>query len=88
MEPDFDQFWIERREQLRKWRKNHPEHGALLYRISKNFEKMHVEYIKLMQDYQHRNKKSSREQAEKLQSSAEKLFDRLSRLELLASLSK
>jgi hypothetical protein len=81
-------FWDERIQTLKKWRKLYPNHAPLIYKVQKNFESMQIDHIKLLQDFHYRKSKTSLEKAEKIQNEADQQYKRLLKLELIAALSK
>jgi hypothetical protein len=83
-----ENFWANRIQSLKQWRKQHPEHAPKLHMIMKKFQAMQIEHIKLLQDYHYRNKKSSFTKAQQLVDEADNIYKKLSKLELIASLSK
>lgn len=88
MEEDTDKFWEDCVSTLRKWRKEHPGSAPKLYKITKTIESMQNQYNKHIQDYYYKKNNFALERAESLKKEAETLLKRLSKLELLASLSK
>jgi hypothetical protein len=83
-----EQFWENRIQTMKQWRKQHPDHAPKIHMIMKKFQAMQIEHIKLLQEYHYRNKKSCLEKAEKLKHEAELLYKKLSKLELITTLSK
>jgi hypothetical protein len=88
MNQNLENFWDSRLQTIKQWRRRHPEHAPKLYIISKKIENMRNEYIKNLQEYHYRKSKSKLEKAEKIKKEAEELFNKLSKFELLVSLSK
>lgn len=88
MEEDTDKFWEDCVSTLRKWRKEHPAYAPKLYKITKTIESMQIQYKKNLNDYTYKKTPSSLDRANTIKKEAEDLFKKLSKLELLASLSK
>lgn len=83
-----DKFWEDCVSLLRKWRKEHPGSAPKLYKITKTIELMQNQYNKQIQDYCYKKNNFALERAESIKKEAEILLKKLSKLELLASLSK
>lgn len=83
-----EQFWDDILQTLKQWRRQHPEHAPKLHMIERKIQTMQMSYIKNLQEYHYRKRKSCLEKAEKTKQEAEKLFKTLSKFELLATLSK
>lgn len=83
-----EQFWDSMLQTIKQWRRQYPEHAPKLYMIGKKIQSMQMQHIKCLQEYHYRNRRSCLEQAEKIKQEAEELFRKLSKFELLASLSK
>jgi len=88
MNNQLEQFWDERIKTMQLWRKQHPAYAPKIYMVMKKFQAMQIEHIKLLQEYHYRNKKSCLEKSEKLKQEADELFKKLSKFELLATLTK
>ena len=88
MEEDPNKFWEDCFSTLRKWRKEHPAHAPKLYKITKTIESMQIQYKKNINDYTYKKNPSALERAISIKQEAEDLVKKLSKLELLASLSK
>lgn len=86
-EEDYE-FWSKSINTVRQWQQNHPQYSPKLYKIKKKLQEMQIEFIKYNKEYHLNNRKSSLDKAEKLKKEAEELLKKLSRLELLATLSK
>jgi hypothetical protein len=56
--------------------------------LMRKFQTMQIEHIKLLQEYNYRNKKSALIKAEQLVEEAEQLYKKLSKLEMIATLTK
>ena len=82
------QFWDNIFSTIRKWRKSHPEYSPKLGMISNKLRTMQLNYIKNLQEYHYRNRKSNLEKAQEIKKEAEELFKKLSKFEMLATLSK
>ena len=83
-----EKFWDDMLQTLKQWRKHHPDHAPKIYMIEKKISNMQMMHIKNLQEYHYRNSKSSFERAKKIKQEAEDLFKKLSKFELLATLSK
>jgi oligoribonuclease NrnB/cAMP/cGMP phosphodiesterase (DHH superfamily) len=83
-----EQFWDNRIQTMKQWRKQHPNYAPKIHMIMKKFQTMQIEHIKLLQEYHYRNSKTSLDKAEKLKQEAELLYKKLSKFELLATLTK
>ena len=83
-----EQFWDDILQTLKQWRRQHPEHAPKLHMLGKKIHAMQIEYIKHRQEYFYRNSKTSLEKSEQIKKEAEELFTKLSKFELLATLSK
>ena len=83
-----EKFWDTIIQTIRHWRRQHPEHAPKLHIIERKIQTMQIEHIKHLQEFHYRNRKSSLERAEKIKKEAEELFKKLSKFELLATLSK
>jgi hypothetical protein len=81
-------FWDERIQTMKKWRKQHPDWAPKVHMLMKKFEKMQINYIKLMQEYHYRKLSSSLEKANELKNTADLIYNKMSKLEFLATLSK
>jgi superoxide dismutase len=88
MENYEDNFWQESIDTLRKWRRDHPAHAPKLYRLGKTIEAMRIQYRKHYQEYFQKQNPYALEKANAVKQDAEALLKKLSKLELLASLSK
>ena len=88
MTQNLENFWDSRLQTLKQWRKQHPEYAPKIHMIMRKFQTMQIEHIKLLQEYHYRNKKSALVKAEKLVEEAEQLYKKLSKLEMIATLTK
>jgi oligoribonuclease NrnB/cAMP/cGMP phosphodiesterase (DHH superfamily) len=88
MKQNLENFWDERIQTLKQWRKLHPEYAPKIHMLMRKFQTMQIEHIKLLQEYHYRNKKSCLIRAEKIKQEADELFNKLSKFELLATLTK
>jgi hypothetical protein len=83
-----EQFWDDMLQTLKRWRKQHPEYAPKIHMIERKMHNMQMMHIKNLQEYHYRNRKSCLDRAEKIKKEAEELFKKLSKFELLATLSK
>lgn len=88
MDFDSEQFWNQRIEQLRKWRRQHPEMAPKLYMLMRQFQKMKFESCKHLQQYNSTKRPQHLKQAMIIVDQADVIYKRLSKLELIASLAK
>jgi hypothetical protein len=85
---DEDTFWNDSIDALRLWRKKHPNYAPQIYKVQKTFEDMRIQHQKNMQQYFQKKSVGYFEQAEKIKHDAELIYKKISKLELLATLSK
>jgi hypothetical protein len=83
-----EQFWDNILQTIKQWRKQHPEHAPKLYLVQKKIESMQVLYMRNLQEYHYRNSKASLHRSKKIKQEADELFKKLSKFELLATLTK
>jgi oligoribonuclease NrnB/cAMP/cGMP phosphodiesterase (DHH superfamily) len=88
MKQNLENFWDERIQTLKQWRKLHPAYAPKIYMVMKKFQAMQIAHIKLLQEYHYQNKKSALIKAEQLVEEAEQLYKKLSKLEMIATLTK
>lgn len=83
-----DNFWDNCVKDFKLWRKLYPGYAPQIRKVEKQFESMRLEHIKNLQEYHYRNRKSCLVKAEDIKAEAEQAYKKLSKLELIASLSK
>lgn len=82
------EFWQETLKKVQQWRRMHPEHGPLLFRIQKNLQKMSLESAKHLNNYELWHKPSDIAKADSLVEEGKETIRKLEKLQIIAFLSK
>lgn len=88
MQTTNDVFWVNAINTLKYWRKKHPDHAPQLYKFQKTFEHDYLLYIKLINQYNQKKSHSALDKAEQLLKNSTASFEKIKKLELIATLSK
>lgn len=70
------------------WRKKHPAYGPQLYKIQKRFEKSFLAYQSQMNLYRQKGNMGYYQKAQDIFQTVQKEFEKVKKLELIATLSK
>ena len=80
--------WRQMLTEIRVWRKQHPKHAPQLHRMERNIEDMYFRYLLLIKKNPFNSNPRDLEKAEEIKQEAAVLFKKLSKMEIIASLSK